>query len=75
MNTYFEIFHVDLISHEVHDLVDGVFYIEYTYILDEVLRSFIQDRVVKDIMDEEINELCRSCHFISTTLDLIEHFN
>jgi hypothetical protein len=50
--------HFYFIKHDVRQLFDCLSDVKHRGVLGEVLLLLVKDRVVQNVMDEEINELC-----------------
>ena len=53
------------------DLIHSFSNVKQGYLFCEILLIFVQDSVVKDVVHEEIDELCSTCNLVSRILQLL----
>ena len=66
---YLDIFHFDFVFLDIKDFVYCFFDIEHTVMLNKLCIVFAQDREIKNVMDEIVNEFGRAPHLIRTLLE------
>ena len=66
---YSNSFHLSFFVIRIHNFIDSCLYVEDVYIFCEVFGIFVQNRVIKNIMDKEIYEFGGRSHFLATILN------
>ena len=68
-NIYSDVFHHRLVLKNMIYFIDSIWDAEVTAVFDEILAVFVQDSIIKDIMNEKVNELTGRLHLEAAVIE------